>query len=243
MINPSHWTCGNSLDGMPSIPDKLYDVIITDPPYSEHVQANSPRGDSANVATAPVDMKFSHMTREQAVLAAREFARIAKRWTIIFCDAELVHVWKMAIEAAGLEYIRTGAWVKKGATPQFSGDRPAAGFDSIVIAHPPGKKQWNGGGRHAIWTGPTAHGAGDDVQHVTQKPLWLMESLIRDFTNPGELILDPYGGVATTGVAAIRNGRLFGGFEIDPHYHAIGEHRLKRARQQLDLFTNDGSAP
>ena len=45
--------------------------------------------------------------------------------------------------------------------------------------------------------------------HQTQKPLALMELLVRLFSDPGELILNPFAGSGTTGVAAIRLGRRF----------------------------------
>jgi site-specific DNA-methyltransferase (adenine-specific) len=71
--------------------------------------------------------------------------------------------------------------------------------------------------------------------HTTQKPEALMEALIRDFTDPGDLILDPFAGSGTTGVAAIRLGRRFIGWEKDPKYHAIALKRLTAAREQLEL--------
>ena len=63
----------------------------------------------------------------------------------------------------------------------------------------------------------------------------IMESLVRDFTDPGDLILDPFAGSGTTGVAAIRLGRRFIGWEKDPKYHAIALKRLTAAKEQLEL--------
>jgi site-specific DNA-methyltransferase (adenine-specific) len=74
--------------------------------------------------------------------------------------------------------------------------------------------------------------AGD---HETQKPIDLMVELVRLFTDPGDLILDPFAGSGTTGVAAIRLGRRFIGWERDPKYHAIAVKRLTAAREQLEL--------
>jgi DNA modification methylase len=53
--------------------------------------------------------------------------------------------------------------------------------------------------------------------------------------DPGDLILDPFAGSGTTGVAAIRLGRRFIGWERDPKYHAIAVKRLTAAREQLEL--------
>jgi site-specific DNA-methyltransferase (adenine-specific) len=49
-----------------------------------------------------------------------------------------------------------------------------------------------------------------------QKPLALMDVLVRLFSEPGELILDPFAGSGTTGVAALRLGRRFVGWEMNP---------------------------
>lgn len=167
---------------------------------------------------------------------ADQFERVVKRWSVVFCAVEQVSDWKGAITSAGLEYIRCGAWLKDNATPQFTGDRPAVGFEAIVIAHRPGRKRWNGGGKLGVWRNPTAYRDGDDIVHTTQKPEALMEALIRDFTNADDLVLDPFAGSGTTGVAAIRHGRRFIGWERDPKYHAIAFKRLAAAREQLGLF-------
>jgi len=65
--------------------------------------------------------------------------------------------------------------------------------------------------------------------HPTQKPVALMEYLIRTYTNEGELVLDNCMGSGTTGVAAINTGRRFIGMEKKPEYFAIAEDRIQTA--------------
>lgn len=62
--------------------------------------------------------------------------------------------------------------------------------------------------------------------HPTQKPVALMEYLIRTYTNPGDLVLDNCMGSGTTGVAAVNTGRRFIGIERDPGYFAIASRRV-----------------
>jgi len=62
-----------------------------------------------------------------------------------------------------------------------------------------------------------------------------MEALVRDFTDPGDLVLDPFAGSGTTGVACKRLGRRFLGWEKDPKYHAIAVKRIDAAREQYVL--------
>jgi len=72
-------------------------------------------------------------------------------------------------------------------------------------------------------------------QHPTQKPLPLMIWCIEQADNP-ELILDPFMGSGTTGVAAIQMGRKFIGIEREPKYFDIACERIENAQRQQSLF-------
>jgi site-specific DNA-methyltransferase (adenine-specific) len=75
-----------------------------------------------------------------------------------------------------------------------------------------------------------------DKTHPTQKPVALMEYLIRTYTNSGETVLDFTCGSGTTGVAAANTGRRFIGIERDPDYFTIAQSRIQKA--QADAITN-----
>lgn len=72
--------------------------------------------------------------------------------------------------------------------------------------------------------------------HPTQKPVALIEYLIRTYTNEGETILDNCMGSGTTAIAAIRTKRNFIGFELQKEYFDMAEKRIKDERRQLTLF-------
>jgi len=65
--------------------------------------------------------------------------------------------------------------------------------------------------------------------HPTQKPVALMEYLIRTYTNEGDTILDFTMGSGTTGVACVNTGRRFVGVEKDPYYFQIAVDRITKA--------------
>lgn len=65
--------------------------------------------------------------------------------------------------------------------------------------------------------------------HPTQKPVALMEYLIRTYTNEGDVVMDNCMGSGTTGVACINTGRGFIGIERDPDYFKIAENRIVTA--------------
>ncbi|MBU0490836.1 MAG: site-specific DNA-methyltransferase [Chloroflexi bacterium] len=64
-------------------------------------------------------------------------------------------------------------------------------------------------------------------KHPTQKPLALLERIILAATNPGDRVLDPFAGSASTGVAALRLGRKFVGIEQEDHYLRLAQRRLE----------------
>lgn len=66
--------------------------------------------------------------------------------------------------------------------------------------------------------------------HPTQKPVALMEYLIRTYTNEGMIVLDNCMGSGTTGVACVNTGRNFIGIEMDENYFAIASKRIEEAK-------------
>lgn len=70
-------------------------------------------------------------------------------------------------------------------------------------------------------------------QHPTEKPVALAAHFIRLHSRPGDLILDPFMGTGSTGVAAIQEGRRFLGVELDPAYAKIAEARIRHALDAL----------
>lgn len=69
--------------------------------------------------------------------------------------------------------------------------------------------------------------------HPTQKPVALMERIIGLYTQPGDLVLDPYAGSGSVGVACVKTGRRFLGVEIVGEYAAIARQRIAAAQPAL----------
>ena len=65
-----------------------------------------------------------------------------------------------------------------------------------------------------------------DGHHPTQKPLLLLEDLIKTFSNSGDIVVDLTMGSGSTGVAAVNTGRKFIGIEMDGNYFEIAEQRI-----------------
>ena len=236
-------TLGDCLDpvtGIASLGDRSVDHACFDPPYSERVHSRLGLEDRADGTRARDALRFEALTEDVARRLAVELCRVTRRWILVFCDEVSLVLWKDSIEAAGGEYVRKGTWIKDAPMPQMSGDRPCAGTEEIVIAHAPrakgsGRMKWNGGGRPATYrANPQEHGI--SRVHPAQKPLSLMEALLRDFTDRGDLVVDPFSGSGSTGVACKRLGRRFLGWERDAEYAPRAQHRIESVREQLSLL-------
>jgi DNA modification methylase len=207
--------------------------VITDPPYEAECHTSHRLVARAGGKLEVEPLTFPPITEEQRSESSRQMARLARRWILVFCQVEAAMKWRAALEAAGATYKRTCLWVKPDGKPQYSGDRPGIGYESIIACHAPGRSRWNGGGSHGVFI--VNKGGDERTGHQTQKPLALMDVLVRLFSDPGELILDPFAGSGTTGVAALRLGRRFVGWEMNPEYAAITRKRLAGAREQLQI--------
>lgn len=227
-----------------SAPESV-DHVIADPPYDERTHKGGRRGKG---------WKGQSDHREISEAAPKSFppvdpaevgpplVEIASRWVVLFCAVEQLGRYQ---DACGKDYIRSGLWVKKNPTPQFTGDRPGQWGDAVALLHRKGRKRWNRGGKTLVLSAGTVgrnnHEGGWSGSrfHETQKPLSIMMDLVQAFTDPGDLVWDPYCGSGTTGVACLRLGRRFLGHEMQPHYAEIAARRLQAEDRGLTLAEAD----
>jgi DNA modification methylase len=221
------WTLylGDCLDVLPAL--ERVDQVLCDPPYEAEAHTLQRRVKRSGSVLSVEPLDFPPITEDERARFSIQAGRLAKRWTIVFCQVEGSQRWRACLEAAGLVYRRTCAWVKPDAQPQLSGDRPAMGYESLVCAHVPGRSRWNGHGRTGVFTHVKYEGGGRRNDHPTQKPVALMLELVGLFTDPGETVLDPFAGSATTGVACLRLGRRFVGVEKNVRYFELACERLR----------------
>lgn len=240
-----HGDCLHLDTGIAALADGSVAHVIMDPPYEAEAHTRQRRikkhvrgGQRGAVELDP--LPFAAMTAHERAAISRECGRVAQRWVLTFCQVEAVHAWQQSLTAGGLNYKRTCLWMKPDAQPQLTGDRPGMGYESIVTAHAKGKSRWNGGGKAGVYEFVRNQDHGPKhLRHPTVKPLPLMEALIRDFTDPGDLIVDPYAGSGSTGVAALRLGRRFIGWEVDRAYYERALKRLEDTREQPELTARE----
>lgn len=206
--------CGECEALIPHLPAVQH--VITDPPYSERTHKGArTAGDGSELLIDFPAIAFDDL---RGILDAIQ----VERWVVMTTDTE--HATRMVLTPPQrLEFVRLGVWIKPNGAPQFTGDRPAQGFEQVAILHPPGKKKWNGGGYPAVWTCNKING-----RHPTEKPLELYSRFIEQFTDPGDLILDPFAGSGTTLEAAKLQGRRAIGIERVARHCETAAQRLKQ---------------
>lgn len=100
-----------------------------------------------------------------------------------------------------------------------------------------GKRRWFGGGATPnSWSGLSPNRLKEAHGHPSQKPVALMEILVRCLSAPDDLVLDPFMGSGTTGVACMNLGRTFIGIEREREYFDICCRRLEDAQRQQGIF-------
>lgn len=207
--------------------------VITDPPYSDntHKMAKSNKG----AGYGKKFITFGSLSSLGFDAVADACLTAADGWVVMTCD--YTHASQLYDRP---EFVRLGAWVKPNPMPQISADRPGQGFETIAIMHA-GKvrKKWNRGGGAGVWTYPVHSGA----QVPTQKPLGLISAFVSDFTQVGEMVLDPFMGSGTTLVACEQQGRLGIGIEANLEHFEVACERVRQATRQPDLFVQQAAAP
>lgn len=211
------------------VKDACVDLIITDPPYSSHVQGNMMSGTAfkqyvngkldKKSGVPKVEMPFSPLA---GYGFAKDMVRVARRWAISFCAVE--DLGKFELVLGRKEYVRGGIWYKPNSMGQLTGDRPAAAYEGLAIMHREGKKVWNGRGSYGIWK---CNGTrGEKGRHPNQKPLNLCLMLVAKFSNRGETVLDPFCGSGRIGEACMLLGRNYIGFDQSAEWVNATKERL-----------------
>lgn len=230
---------GNSTD---HILANQFDAIITDPPYGiSHYGGVTKVGDQ--IVTADFDGDDAWDSIDPAAFLdtlyswIEEWERLLKPGgsVIAFTDRALVsHMWD-AMKRVGLKPKQIIAWEKTNPSPAgLARKNLISATEFMVWAVAPGApytfNEVDGWDRRNVIVTPII-GGHEKVDHPTQKPIAVLSKLIQLVTNPGDLVLDPFGGSGSTGDAALRLGRRAHLIEQDIDYVRLAQARIAAVNQ------------
>jgi site-specific DNA-methyltransferase (adenine-specific) len=240
-----------------------FDLIFADPPYflsNDGITCQAGKMVSVNKGMWDRAETFEdvHEFNCRWLAACR---RVLKDDGAIWVSGTAHNIYSVgyALQTLGYKILNDIAWYKVNPPPNLSCRYFVHSTETVLWArkNPKGRHTFNyelmkraNGGRQmqSMWhitpPGPREKRYG---KHPTQKPEALLERIVLASTNPGDLVLDPFCGSGTTGVACARHGRGFVGFELDEKYLKVAQQRaldeLESAHAKPRLALEDDGQP
>lgn len=234
---------GDSLLLLPGLQIEPVGMVCTDPPYSS---GGMFRSDRAGRSTGEKYIEGGSTVR---VLPDFHGDSRDQRGFLAWCSIWLAHCWQLAAPDAVLavftdwrqlptltDAVQAGGWVWRGLVPwsKTAGARPQRGWvrgqcEYIVLgtkSAPPRADEQGAPCLDGLFEWPVPR----EKKHQTEKPAEVISWLLQ-LAKPGCLVLDPFAGSGTTGVAALLSGRSFVGIEIGEEYSTVCRRRCAAAEQ------------
>lgn len=205
------------------------DALIVDPPFGARTHAAWREGPRANGSPGKdrTLITYAEWTPDDVATFVAHWSLRARGWFVAMTSHDLAPAWTDAFEVAGRYAFAPLPCVTLGGSVRLCGDGPSSWTVWAMVARPrKAFARWGtlpGAYVHSVSPGERAEGGGG-----RGKPLDLMRALVKDYSRPGDLIVDPCSGYGTTGLAALSMGRRFVGAECDAAAHAEAMKRLSR---------------
>lgn len=215
------------LQAMKLIPDKSIDLVLTDIPYNISQTSNGLRNLEYGIwdHQAGMETKWTY-----------SIIKVCKGTAIVFCGKKQFSEILNLFENEGF-ITRTLVWHKPSPTVLNCDKLYIEATELMVYAKRPGAT-YNPDYKHNVfeYVSPT------DREHPCQKPLKLLEELIKDTTEVDGIVFDPFLGSGTTLLACRRTNRIGCGFEIEPKYEEVIRRRYMADVPDIETFgTKDKS--
>ena len=237
MIETNIIHLGDCVEGLKTLPDECIDLIVSDVAYPVTQRGNA--GNSGGMMQKELNKKgkvfeFNSVNIEDYL---HELYRVLKDGThcYLMCNhVNLTHFLKV-IDESKFHFIKCLIWQKGNL---IMGTKYMNAFEYILFMSKGTNRNVNDCGIPDILSVPnikTKDIDGGNI-HDSEKPVRLMEILITQSSNKGDIVLDPFAGSGSTLLACINKNRRFIGWEIDPKYHKLCEKRIKNHIVQTELF-------
>lgn len=234
--------CGDALKAKTYealMPDEAAEVVFTDPPYNVKIDGHVKR--KATPDTREFAMASGEMSSGQFTDFLRRFlteiCKFLEDGAILYVCMDWRHMQELLAAAEGLlEFKQLCVWCKDKAG---MGTFYRSQHELVFVFKYGTKPHINNFGlgnkgryRTNIWNYPVVHAAQqpslEGIQHPTVKPASMIIDALRDCSNRGHFVLDPFGGSGTTLIAAEKTGREARLIELDPIYCDMIIHRWEK---------------
>ena len=234
---------------MNALPEKSVDLIFADPPYNLQLggELRRPNESVVDGVTEKWDQFGGFAAYDQFTDAwLRAARRVLKDDGALWVIGSYHNIFRVGATLQDLDFwiLNDVIWRKTNPMPNFRGKRFTNAHETLIwcAKSPDARYTFNYEAMKALnedlqmrsdWVLPicTGHERLKDDEgrkaHPTQKPEALLHRLLLATTSPGDVVLDPFFGVGTTGAVAKRLGRRFIGIEREKSYAAVARDRLK----------------
>jgi len=226
-----HLSQGDAVSWLQTLQSESVDLLITDPPY-ESLEKHRAVGTTTRLKHSKASSNdwFQIFPNLRFPDLFAQVHRVLKKNShfYLFCDQETMFVAKPAAEAAGFKFWKPLVWDKR---------KIGMGYHyrsryELILFFEKGKRKLRNLGIADVIECPRLAGG-----YPAEKPAQVAEVLIEQSTAPGELVVDPFMGSGSTGVAATALRRNFLGNDLSPTAFALAERRLlDLARVSPDLL-------
>ncbi len=214
------------LEGMKLIPDGSIDLVVTDPPYKLENKPTKGKSGAFGITKRDYHKELLPLADGVDILILDELVRVMRKINIyIWCNKTQLKQYINYFEDLGAttELI---TWHKSNPVPTCN-NKYLSDTEYLLFFREEGVRIY--GSYHTkkkYYVTPTNKRDKGLYGHPTIKPLSIIENLIINSSQEGQVVLDPFIGSGTTAVAAVRNGRQYIGFEIDENYYNIAVERI-----------------
>jgi len=224
---------GDALTVLRKLPSNSVDLIITDPPYLINYKTNR-RLDKDSYLSKPIANDQASFKRKMLFIL-KELHRVLKDNSAIYIYTswKTIDVWKPMVEQF-FNIKNIIVWVKNNWTVGDLEAQYAQQYELVIYANK-GKCPLRGKRDTDVWFFNRV--PNNKLLHPNQKPVEMIKYMIEKSSDVGDVILDPFFGSGSVGVACLETGRKFIGIEIDLRYCQIAKQRLKPylTQQRLPL--------
>lgn len=222
---------GDCLAGMAEIPSGGVDLIVTDPPYLINY-SSSRRKNKKHRFRSPI---LNDDNKQLICDYMNECFRILKdnSAAYVFCSSKTMDFFMEQAREAGFKIKNVIIWYKNNHTAGDLKAQYGQCYEPILYLNK-GRKEINGKRLEDVWKFNRV--SGNRLIHQNQKPLPLIAQCIEKSSKEGDLVFDGFIGSGTTAVAAVRMNRNFIGYELDNGYFEKALQRVKRAKEENEIF-------